>query len=36
MTVTYTDDTIRNTPVEADTFVPRYARTKRAKKGVRT
>lgn len=36
MTVTYTDDAIRNTSVEADTFVPRYARARRAKKGVRT
>ena len=36
MTVTYTDRAIRNTSVEADNFVPRYARARRAKKGVRT
>ena len=36
MTVTYTDADIRNTSVEAETFVPRYARPRRAKKGVRT
>lgn len=36
MTVTYTDDRMRNTSATADTFVPRYARAKRARKGVRT
>jgi hypothetical protein len=36
MTVTYTEDAIRNTSAEAETFVPRYARAKRARKGVRT
>lgn len=36
MTVTYTDDVTRTYSAEADTFVPRYARTKRARKGVKT
>ena len=36
MTVTYTDDAMRNTSVEAETFVPRYAQTKRSKKGPKT
>ena len=36
MTVTYTEDAVRNTSAETDSFVPRYARAKRAKKGVRT
>lgn len=36
MTVTYTENAIRNTSVEADNFVPRYARARRANKGVRT
>ena len=35
MTVTYTD-TDRNAPMTADAFVPRYARARRARKGVRT
>lgn len=38
MTVTYTDDTLRNDPVNDEIFVPRYARTGKArtKGGVRT
>ena len=37
MTVTYTDDSLRNDPVRDEVFVPRYARTGRARKkgGVR-
>lgn len=35
MTVTYTDAD-RNAPMTADAFVPRYARARRARKGVRT
>lgn len=38
MTVTYTDDTVRNEPMADEVFVPRYARTGRArsKGGIRT
>lgn len=36
MTVTYTDDTVRNSSVSADTFLPRYAQAKRSKKGPKT
>ena len=38
MTVTYTDDTVRNEPVAEEIFVPRYARTgkSRSKGGIRT
>lgn len=32
MTVTYTDDTLRDDPVHDEVFVPRYARTGRARK----
>lgn len=37
MTVTYTEDTLRNDPIRDEVFVPRYARTGRARKkgGVR-
>lgn len=38
MTVTYTDDTLRNEPMTEEVFVPRYARTgkSRSKGGIRT
>lgn len=36
MTVTYTDEMARNSSPEADSFVPRYARANRTKKGLRT
>lgn len=38
MTVTYTDDTVRNEPMADEVFVPRYARTGKShsKGGIRT
>ena len=36
MSVTYTDSPMSNASSAQDAFVPRYARAKRAKKGVRT
>ncbi len=36
MTVTYTDNVTPTHSIEADSFVPRYARAKRARKGVKT